>query len=69
MDPADKTKWTFTLRPGVTFHDGSDFTADAVVWNLDKLLKADSAAIRPAPSRAGQGADSRRWRAIAWSIR
>ncbi|MEG7982415.1 ABC transporter substrate-binding protein, partial [Listeria monocytogenes] len=32
VDAADKTKWTFKLRPGVKFHDGSDFTADAVVW-------------------------------------
>src|SRR3954467_6647418 len=23
VDPADKTRWIFTLRPGVTFHDGS----------------------------------------------
>src|SRR4029079_15431038 len=30
---ADKTKWVFKLRPGVTFHDGSPFNADAVVWN------------------------------------
>jgi peptide/nickel transport system substrate-binding protein len=37
-----KTTWTFTLRKGVKFHDGSDFTADAVVWNLDKLLKKDA---------------------------
>src|SRR5690349_23710416 len=37
VDEADKTKWTFKLRPGVTFHDGSTFDADAVVWNLDKL--------------------------------
>ena len=42
VDAADKTKWTFKLRDGVTFHDGSDFTADAVVWNLDKLLKTDA---------------------------
>ena len=35
---ADKKVWTFKLRPGVKFHDGSDFNADAVVWNLDKLL-------------------------------
>jgi peptide/nickel transport system substrate-binding protein len=37
-----KTKWTFRLRRGVKFHDGSDFNADAVVWNLDKLLKRDA---------------------------
>lgn len=42
VDASDKTKWTFTLREGVKFHDGSEFTAEAVVWNLDKLLKNDS---------------------------
>ena len=42
VDSADKTKWTFKLRDGVKFHDGSAFDADAVVWNLDKLLKADA---------------------------
>jgi peptide/nickel transport system substrate-binding protein len=41
-DPADRTKWTFKLREGVTFHDGSPLTAEAVVWNLDKLLKTDA---------------------------
>ena len=41
-DPADRTKWTFKLREGVTFHDGSAFDAEAVVWNLDKLLKSDA---------------------------
>lgn len=30
---ADKMTWTFTLRKGVTFHDGSPFTADDVVVN------------------------------------
>src|SRR6202142_1782045 len=39
VDDADKKKWTFKLRPGVTFHDGSPFNADAVVWNVDKVLK------------------------------
>jgi len=38
VDDADKTKWRFTLRKGVKFHDGSDFDADAVIWNLDKVL-------------------------------
>ena len=38
----DKTKWIFKLRPGVKFHDGSDFNADAVVWNVEKVLKQDA---------------------------
>jgi len=44
VDPNDpsKKRWLFKLREGVKFHDGSEFTADAVVWNLDKLLKSDS---------------------------
>ena len=42
VDAADKTKWTFKLRPGVTFHDGSSFNADAVVWNVEKVLKQDA---------------------------
>jgi ABC-type transport system substrate-binding protein len=42
VNDADKTKWTFKLRPGVTFHDGSPFTADAVVWNVRKVLDKDA---------------------------
>jgi ABC-type transport system substrate-binding protein len=42
VDPETKTTWTFSLRKGVKFHDGSDFNADAVIWNLDKLLKKDA---------------------------
>src|SRR4029453_11036324 len=38
----DKTKWVFKLRSGVTFHDGSPFNADAVVWNVEKVLKQDA---------------------------
>ncbi|NEV03280.1 ABC transporter substrate-binding protein, partial [Bradyrhizobium uaiense] len=38
VDDTDKTKWRFTLRRNVKFHDGSDFNADAVIWNLDKVL-------------------------------
>jgi ABC-type transport system substrate-binding protein len=38
VDAADRTKWTFKLRPNVKFHDGSAFNADAVVWNVQKVL-------------------------------
>jgi peptide/nickel transport system substrate-binding protein len=42
VDPKDNTKWIFKLRSGVKFHDGSDFNADAVVWNVEKVLKQDA---------------------------
>ncbi len=48
VDPADKTKWVFKLRPGVKFHDGSDFNADAVVWNVRKVLDKDAEHFDPA---------------------
>jgi len=38
VDAKDKTKWVFKLRPGVKFHDGSPLNADAVVWNVRKVL-------------------------------
>src|SRR5881227_1785987 len=47
VDEADKKKWTFKLRSGVTFHDGSPFNADAVVWNVDKVLKQDAPQFDP----------------------
>ncbi len=43
VSPSDQTKWIFKLRSGVKFHDGSDFDADAVVWNVEKVLKQDAA--------------------------
>ena len=38
VDAKDKTRWTFKIRKGVRFHDGSAFTAQAAVWNFDKIL-------------------------------
>lgn len=52
-DPKDKARWVFKLRQGVRFHDGSPFTADAVVWNLAKLL--DKSAPQYDDKQAAQG--------------
>jgi len=38
IDPEDTTRWIFHLREGVTFHDGSAFNADAVIWNLERFF-------------------------------
>ncbi|WP_216329676.1 ABC transporter substrate-binding protein [Deinococcus aestuarii] len=32
----DATEWTFTLRPGVRFTDGTPFNANAVVYNVNR---------------------------------
>ncbi|MEZ5261111.1 MAG: ABC transporter substrate-binding protein [Acidimicrobiales bacterium] len=38
----DLTVWTFKLRPGVTFHDGEPWNADAAMFNLDRILVESS---------------------------
>lgn len=34
----DQLSWTFHLRPGVTFHDGTPFTADDVVFSFRRII-------------------------------
>src|ERR1700736_6501656 len=36
-DETNATRWICTVRQGVTFHDGSEFNADAVIWNLRRI--------------------------------
>ncbi len=55
----DKTKWIFKLRPGVKFHDGSDLTADSVVWNVQKVLDKD--AVHFDASQAPARSTTSRW--------
>ena len=51
QDPADNKTWIFHLRRGVKFHDGTDFNADAVIWNLDRYFNNNSPQFEP-PSSA-----------------
>jgi peptide/nickel transport system substrate-binding protein len=41
MIPRDKTatEWVIKLRPGVTFHNGKDFTADDVVFTFQRIIE------------------------------
>ncbi|WP_198377379.1 ABC transporter substrate-binding protein [Neoroseomonas rubea] len=47
VDPNDRTRWIFTLRRGARFHDGSEFNADAVVWNVRKVLDREAPQFDP----------------------
>lgn len=40
---ASGTVWTFKLRPGVKFHDGSSMTADDVVYTFQQLVEPKNA--------------------------
>ncbi|MFN8632961.1 MAG: ABC transporter substrate-binding protein [Chloroflexota bacterium] len=41
--PVDPTTWRFTLRQGVTFHNGVAMDAGAVVFNLQRLAESKDA--------------------------
>ena len=38
----DKRTWVFHLRHDVKFHDGTEFNADAVIWNLERYFNKTS---------------------------
>ncbi|MEL6600511.1 MAG: ABC transporter substrate-binding protein [Pseudomonadota bacterium] len=38
----DPNVWTFTLREGVTFHDGAEFDSEDVKFSLDRAMTPDS---------------------------
>jgi peptide/nickel transport system substrate-binding protein len=42
---SDATEFTFKLRKGVTFHDGSPFSADDVVYSMNRHLGEDSTSV------------------------
>jgi len=50
QDHEDGKIWIFHLRHGVKFHDGTDFNADAVIWNLDRYFNQGSPQFEPPSS-------------------
>lgn len=42
IHPDDPTVWVFKLRQGVKFHDGSDFTAEDVVFSVERVRAESS---------------------------
>lgn len=53
VNQEDMKVWTFKLRKGVKFHDGSEFNADAVVFNFEKLMRKDAPQFDQAQSNQG----------------
>lgn len=42
LEPNDEgSEWTVTLREGLKFHDGSDITADSVIFSLRRITDPD----------------------------
>ncbi len=42
QESSDGLTWTFTLAKGVKFQDGTDFNAQAVKFNLDRILNPET---------------------------
>jgi peptide/nickel transport system substrate-binding protein len=59
VDPANPKRWIFKLREAA-FHDGSQWDADAAIWNLDSFKKPDA----PQYNSARSGATATRTQSI-----
>ncbi len=53
-DPADPKRWIFTLREGVTFHDGKPLVAADIVFSFDRTLKQDAPHFDPRAAAFGR---------------
>jgi peptide/nickel transport system substrate-binding protein len=55
----DLLTWTFTLRAGVTFHDGSELTAEDVVASFERIAEEGANAFRLDAVEAFEATDER----------
>jgi peptide/nickel transport system substrate-binding protein len=51
-EAADKLSWTFWLRKGVSFHDGTELTAEDVKFSIDSLFDPKAVAPLLGPAKA-----------------
>ena len=51
-EAADHLSWTFTLRQGVKFHNGTELTAEDVKFSIDSLFEPKAVAALLGPTRA-----------------
>ena len=69
QDATDPRIWRFHLRRGVTFHDGTPFNADAVIWNMDRYFRNDSPQFEPQGSGISRAPKGTWWPGIATPFR
>ena len=43
----DDLTWRFNLRPGITFHNGEPLDAEAVKWNIDRVMTREDFLVQP----------------------
>ena len=43
IDEGNPLRWICDVRQGVKFHDGSDFTADSVIFNFGRIFERNTA--------------------------
>ena len=60
----DPTHWEFELRQGVRFHDGTPFTADDVVFSIERAQAEDLGLQGPRRRDRGRRSDRRSHRSL-----
>ena len=62
---ADGTVYTFKLRQGVTFHNGSPFTADDVLYSIDRIKNPDKYEAQGLPAQRRPALSQSQWAVVS----